>query len=309
MSGSKGYYSNSREPEKLFQKIKADQEKVKNDVYDTEVSDLINDTLSSIDQRNRDTDKIDAHLDTIKSALESEIEGTIDLKYGGSLAKRTFVEGFSDIDMIVLVNKSDLRDFSPEEVKTYIFDRLRERLPNTDVEKGSTVITINYSDYQIQLLPALKDRQDYKVADPTDQKWMQIQPNKFSGKLTRVNQAHLNKLIPTIKMIKLMLNQLPEQRRISGYHVESLAIDIFKDYNGKDTTPEMIKHFFKVAPLKVLSPIKDSTGHKIHVDDKLGSDNSLARKIIGDAISRISKKIESADLFKDVSGWDELINS
>jgi len=87
MSGSSGYYSSRSEPEDLFKKIKEDQDRTQIQAYEVEVSEFLNDLLSSFDQRNRDADIIDQHLDTIKGALESDIEGTIDLRYGGSLLK------------------------------------------------------------------------------------------------------------------------------------------------------------------------------------------------------------------------------
>jgi hypothetical protein len=308
MASTGGYYRRRNEPEDLFKKIKEDQDKTQELAYDTEVSEFLNDLLSSFDQRNRDVELINQHLDTIKSALESDIDGTLDLRYGGSLARKTFIEGFSDIDTILFVNKSELRKLSPEEIKEYIYSRLKERLPNTEIEMGSTVITVNYSDYQIQLLPALRDGSSYKVADPSDKNWMTIQPKKFAEKLTQINQQCLNKIIPTIKISKILINQQPENRRITGYHIESLAIDIFKSYSGPNITSAMLKHFFKEASLKVLSPIKDGTGHKINVDDKLGTENSLQRKIISDTLSRLHKKMDNADMYKDVKLWDNILN-
>ena len=308
MSGSSGYYSSRSEPEDLFKKIKEDQDRTQIQAYEVEVSEFLNDLLSSFDQRNRDADIIDQHLDTIKGALESDIEGTIDLRYGGSLSRKTFIEGFSDVDIVVFVNKSELSQLSPDQIKDYIYNRLKERLPNTEIEKGSTVISINYSDYQVQLLPALRDGNNYKVADTSNKDWMVIQPRKFAEKLTQVNQKCLNKIIPTIKIAKVIVNQLPENRRLTGYHIESIAIDIFKSYKGTNTTAEMLKFFFKEAATKVLYPIKDSSGHKVHVDDKLGADNSLQRKIISDTLTRIHKKMDNADMYKDVKIWDDILN-
>jgi len=73
----------------LAQKIRAEEDRAKNTAFDTEVSNSIRNLL--VNANDRDTDTIQRHIRTITDAIHSEIEGTIDLRYGGSVSKHTYV--------------------------------------------------------------------------------------------------------------------------------------------------------------------------------------------------------------------------
>lgn len=240
-------------------------------------------------------------------ALEKDIEGVLDLLFGGSVSKHTYVDGLSDIDALVILNKSDLNGKSPEDVKNYFYTRLKESLPNTEIHRGKLAITIKYSDSEIQILPAVRTESGIKIADQNSGKWASINPEKFTTCLTEVNKNVSMKLIPTIKMVKSIISNLPENRQLTGYHVESLAVEIFKSYDGKKTTKSMLKHFFSEATDKVMSPIKDKTGQSRHVDDYLGSGGSLERKIASDALNRIARKLKNADGSQSLDKWKEIL--
>ena len=141
-------------------------------------------------------------------------------------------------------------------------------------------VTIDYPDGMvIQLLPAVKT-DDGRVQVPSSRRdgWSKINPVAFQEALTRRNRECADKLVPTIKLAKAVVGQLPEAQRLSGYHMESLAIAAFRNYAGDKTTAAMLPAFFERARELVLSPIKDSTGQSVHVDDYLGPANSEARQ-------------------------------
>jgi hypothetical protein len=115
------------------------------------------------------------------------------------------------------------------------------------------------------------------------------------------------KLVPTIKLAKAIMAQLPEQQQLSGYHTESLAIDIFRNYEGPKTPKAMVAQFFEKAQERVKSPIKDSTGQSIHVDEYLGQPDSLKRRIVADALGRVARKIANADGAQSLDMWRQIL--
>ena len=67
-------------------------------------------------------------------------------------------------------------------------------------------------------------------------------------------------------------------RKMSGYHIESLAIDAFKDYQGPLDPKTMLVHLLEHSMEAVTNPIVDSTGQSRHVDEYLGQADSNLRK-------------------------------
>jgi predicted RND superfamily exporter protein len=260
------------------------------------------------DYNNRDVSVIQGHLDTIKSALEQEIDGNVDILYGGSVAKHTYVDGISDIDALVLINKSELKDKSPAEVKKYFFERLQARLPRTQIGQGNLAVTVEFRDSEIQLLPAIRHESGFKIADFTGNNWSAIKPIEFTSLLTGINQNNGGKVVPTIKLAKSIISELPESQRLSGYHVEAIAVEVFQKYQGSKKTKDMLKYFFDEASRQVLRPIRDTTGQSMHVDDYLGSVNSADRNRVSKSLDRISRRMKNADGAQSIDQWRDILD-
>lgn len=309
MSGSGGSFPKG-DPDGYIRKFRVAESKTIDRGYDTLMNTLISDLLININSR--DSDLIQQHLNNIKSAIESEIEGSIDIRYGGSVSKHTYVNGISDIDSLLILNNSSLEGKKPNEVLDYFYRRLLERLPNTKIKKGHLAVTIIYKDKtEIQILPAVKTKQGFKISSSTDNaEWSNIiNPRKFLISLKAVNQMNLGKVIPTIKLSKLIISKLPKNRQISGYHTEALAVDVFAKYNGENNTKSMLLYFFDKASKFVLSPLKDKTGQSTHVDEYLGKSYSLERMMVSDSFAQISRKMQKADSIKIISLWKDILSN
>src|SRR5947207_10413504 len=104
-SGGGGYFSETgKTPSEIAKKIRDQETSAQNAIFDSEVASVIRNLVSDIN--NRDTDTLQSHLSNIKNAIVSDIEGTIDLRYGGSVSKHTYIDGLSDIDSLAILNKS-----------------------------------------------------------------------------------------------------------------------------------------------------------------------------------------------------------
>ena len=95
---------------------------------------------------------------------------------------------------------------------------------------------------------------------------------------------------------------------MTGYHVESLAIEAFKDYGGPKGTKAMAERFFEFARDRVLSPLKDSTGQSLHVDGYAGKKNSDCRRQMAQNLDRISRRIRNANATQSVEKWQRILN-
>jgi predicted nucleotidyltransferase len=292
---------------KVLRETQSDETKTE---YDGEVNRYLQSLLTNYN--NRKTDEIQQHLKTIKDAFDKNIEGSVELVFGGSISKHTYVNGLSDIDMLVRINDTSLANASPDEVKAYFAERLQKRLPNTEIEIGKLAVTVRFSStgHEIQLLPALETKTGLRIVDPNGKGWSKvIKPEKFAKKLTNVNQLCNHKVVPVIKLFKGLNDSLPENVRLSGYHIESLAIEAFEGYTGRKTYKDMLQHFCRQATKLVLSPIVDSTGQSVHVDEYLGEPNSLRRRQCSAALERLSNRLSRADAHMNVERWKEMFEN
>lgn len=306
MGGTGGSYFSKQDAEGVIKQMRKAEEQTYNAEFESKVNGLISEILR--DYNDRDTDQTKQHLESIKKALEKEIEGTVDLLFAGSVSRHTYVDGLSDIDSLVILDNCNLATESPEKAKNYIAQRLSERFPNTLVKEGDLAVTITFSKMQIQVVPAVRCDNDLTISNSTGKKWSKVNPKKFANLLTQVNESNNGKVVPVIKIVKGIISKLPENQRLKSYHVESLAIKIFRNYVGQQTPKQMLKHFFAEAALQVLAPIKDKTGQTVHTDDYLGSHDSGDRLLRSNALSRIHRKIKNADISGSISEWTEILN-
>ncbi len=119
-----------------------------------------------------------------------------------------------------------------------------------------------------------------------------------------VNQARNGRVIQVIKLAKSMTDCLISRpdRKISGYHMESLAIDAFKGYQGPLDPKNMLIHLLGHSMDAVKSPIVDSTGQSRYVDEYLGSANSKPRKRASAYFGQLRARVNSCETRKEFNG-------
>jgi len=298
-SGGGGYFSS--DPKKAREELRASRSETEVAAYEVRCNDSLLGMLGQYN--NRDAGAVDRRLNEITEALNDELDGTVALRFGGSVAKHTFIDGLSDVDLLVLLDSCELADGPPSDAKTYLADRLRALVGDAEVAVGALAVTARFPDVEVQLLPAVSCRGGVQIADPKDDRWSEIRPREFTRVLTRVNEQRGGKVVPVIKLAKGIIASLPESRQITGYHTESLAVNIFRDYRGPLNHKAMLRHFFAEAAERVKAPIRDRTGQSVHVDDYLGRENSLERRILSDAFARIVRRMNNADAATSVEQW------
>ena len=274
---------------------------------DSEVNGWLGDKLK--EYNDRPVDAMNRHIDYLRDTLEWTDDDVIRPLYGGSVHKHTYVDGLSDADVLMPINDSAMSGMTPRDAIAHMEDLISKRLPKTDVSSGDMAVTVRYSDkIEIQLLPAIRRKDGIRVADPGTNRWSDVvHPDKFAKKLTEVNQANRGRVIPTIKLVKgLQVGVIRnEDERISGYHVESLAIEAFQNYPGPHDLKSMVIRFCDFASDAVMEPIRDSTGQSRHVDEDLGAAGSQRRKRAAHLLRSMSEQFKRCKSGKDL---DDLFN-
>ena len=199
------------------------------------------------------------------------------------MEKGTYVSGLSDEDTLLIVNQSRLESQSPSEVIEQMQEVIQYHFRDIDVSAGKLAVTVTYANGpEIQILPAIRTNSGgVRIAEPGSSQWSNItRPEAFAEKLIEVNNAKGGRVVPVIKLSKAMADCFitSQNNKISGYHMESLAVDAFSAYEGPTDTKSMLIHFLGYSMRAVESPITDSTGQTRYVDEYLGTADSLPRK-------------------------------
>ena len=303
MGGTGTDYFPKATPE-LEELVKKELEKATNERLNIEINQLIRSKLPLFE---RDFPKINSYLDNINEILKDELELERFL-FGGSVSKHTYIEGLSDIDALVILSKDEYKNISPKDVLKKLEKLLKDNLFRDkvlEIRRGTLAITIEYTDNtQIQLLPAIREKEKILIPRSNSSEWKETNPQKFKSDLTKLNQDLNNVLVPIIKLSKLIIANLPSTKQLTGYHIESLAVEAFENYSGEKTPKSMLINMFSKSANRILSPIQDVTGQSRIVDEYLGKENSEQRQNISNTLEGIVRKMENA---KSVNDWELLL--
>ena len=256
------------------------------------------------DYNDRDTEAINRHIGGLRDALEQTGSDVLPTRFGGSVSRHTYVDGLSDVDVLLTVNDSSLAGQAPKSVILRMAELIQRRMPRTKVTTGDLAVTVEYTDgHEIQVLPAIKTKAGIRIANPVQDRWSGVlHPERFARKLTDVNQANDGQVVPAIKLTKALAHRLirSDKDRITGYHIESLAIEAFKGYRGATNLKSMVNHLVDHASVAVTRPIRDSTGQSRYVDDYMGPQGSPARRKAADNFRRMGRSFNQCKSQADV---------
>lgn len=273
--------------------------------FDSEVNDYFQSLLTNYNDR--DVEAIKRHRTEIENALEDiDVES---LLFGGSVARSTYINGYSDVDALAIVNEDVYRNKTPSEALEMIRDRIKQRYPNSKIKVGNLAVTIEFSDGQkIQLLPAIRTATGVRIVDHNTNQWSNVtRPKNFANQLTEVNRNNNKRVIPTIKLYKSINSQQPKDKQLSGYHIESLAIEAFRDYKGSYSNKDMLLHLSKYIKDNIKTNIKDSTGQSKNVDGYLGSKNSQEREKRRVVAANLYTVMDEAEKDRSLSRWKNIM--
>lgn len=303
--GSGGFYASVPSSE-LQHQISSSAEKLAGE-FDDQLQRLLNEVLPSINDR--DVEQDNRFKDQIKAVLSEELDiPIVNLTFQGSVKKNTYVEGISDVDCMAVFKELSVARVDPATLLNSIKRSLENNFPYCTVRQGNVAVTVTREDgSEFQIIPTVGDKGYLRVPSWDGARWSKIEVNKFRKTLTSLNDKLGMKLIPTIKLAKKVISQLPESKQLSGYHIESLAIEVFKKYDGEKKTSKMITTFFSESSKSVLIPIKDKSGQSRHVDDYLGTKSSSMRMAVSHLLNRLYKRMINASATKSSTRWKDIL--
>lgn len=256
----------------------------------------------------RDAKLARERLDALVDGLGDGCNASFDMLFGGSVAKHTYVDGLSDVDTLIVLNDTDLAGEPPGAVLKRFGEIIQAEAPEATVTTGKMAVSVTYPDGMVlQLLPAVRTATGVRVPAADGTNWSNVtKPEKFRDALTSLNEKCGGRLVPVIKLAKAIVGELPEKQRLSGYHMESLAIEVFKSFEGPFRSEAMLPVFFERAKSLVMKPIADSTGQSRHVDDYLGAPDSDARRDASHILDRLAKRMSLASTTRSLDQWKSL---
>lgn len=308
MGGSGGGPIRSdRTPEQVERNIKSAEKRALEAGFKTELANLLGELLSTYNERDRTL--ANSRIEELKDFIADDLESAITSLYGGSVAKHTYVDGLSDVDTLFVLKQDVIGADSPSDMLSRFADLVRTRVGSgIEVKVGRMAVTVSYPDgMELQILPAVDDNSGRLLVPSAEGKtWSKISPDRFQEALTRRNQECGGKLVPTVKLAKAINSTLPEPLQLTGYHIESIAVDAFRDYSGAKTTTDMLTTFYSKARDIVLEPIRDRTGQSVNVDDYLGEVGSKARQLRASVFERLEKRMRNASVATSIAAWKDI---
>ncbi len=303
-SGTGGTFE-TLSPEALQAKVRETELALQEEAFGPTLDRFCGELLAEYNRR--DADATAAKLDALEEAAREVVEERIDLRFGGSVAKHTYVDGLSDVNTLMIMRRAGENE-TPSDVLHRLAKEIADQAADVrSIEIGHLAVTINYSDgMTIQMIPAQAIGEKLNIPSATHDSWSKINPRNFSDSLTRHNRECGGKLVPVIKLTKAVNATLPESARLTGYHIEALAIKCFRLYEGPQTPSKMLLWFFGAIPSLLKSPIKDSTGQSVHVDQYLGRSNSKDRQTAAHIYERLAKRMQNAITAGSTAQWSAI---
>lgn len=296
-----------RRPGELQTLLRQTQLSAERERLDSSINDLLYRLLAKMKQR--DPGKVQEYLDEVERILGTD-ETIERLLFGGSVARHTYVDGLSDVDALVILDRAELLGKSPRVVLNTFHRSLRDRLTYDAIQsvaKGRMAVTITYRDgIEIQLLPARRSGATVSVPSLAGKAWNETTPKVFQRALSSANERLNGSLVPTIKLIKSIKHGLPKLKQLRGYHIENLALEAAKGYRGPRTVKAVLTHVLDRAATAVGRPIGDMTGQSKTVDSYLGRANSPKRRAISDALAGVARDLNAAT---SVAQWERIIGA
>jgi hypothetical protein len=141
MGGSGGgYFKGSGDLGDLARRLRDTEALARDENYETGVNQRLGEFLN--DFNSRDATGMREILDDVKKELGDEIGGTVDLVYGGSVSRHTYLEGLSDTDALVTLDPDDVVRKSPDRLKDRFAQRLRALFGDDNVKVGDLAVTV-----------------------------------------------------------------------------------------------------------------------------------------------------------------------
>jgi hypothetical protein len=172
----------------------------------------------------------------------------------GSWDRSTMTKYLSegDVDVLVVLHYGKNKQWNTSDGTVACLDRVRSILAdayrNTTIRRDRNCITMRFSEFRLDVVPAFRYEQGYyEIPDSVRKEWVPTNPFEFAKGVTRVNKNNLDgKFVPLIKMMKSWNRNVGWP--IRSFHLECMMYHRYKTYEQGYTYPSMLKVFFEALP-------------------------------------------------------------
>ncbi len=207
--------------------------------------------------------QINKSIENIQSNLRSKID-YINSFVIGSYARNTTITPLTsvDVDIVFVLAKEE---YSPSK-HTYLLDKFRNKIkesyPKTKVSRNGQAVTISFTEYTIDAVPAFQiPTGKLVIPDSTNGTWITSDPIGHSNHILREDQnRHHYNLLPTIKVLKEWNRE--SDKFLKSIYLELLATQIFSNATITKLSPQVIRHFFENGCLLVQYAVQDPTSYR-----------------------------------------------
>jgi hypothetical protein len=186
----------------------------------------------------------------------------------GSYRRRTLIAPMrdADVDIIVVLDRG-YRRRGPRAVLDLVKATLREEYPSSKISRNGQAVTIRFSDFTVDVVPAFETWWDSDVLDicnSGDSTWIRTNPGKHIKISSQVNDRTGGLLVPSVKMLKAW--NRAAGRPLHGFHLEVMAWKVldpgwraawFGAGLGMGSDPENLARFFAEAPGRLRRKLPD----------------------------------------------------
>jgi hypothetical protein len=220
----------------------------------TTVKQAFQEFSSNLEITDRQTKLVSERWSNVVSALKAELSlHSEESKLIGSYARHTLTRYLSeaDVDVMVILHYGDNEDWDSAEGAIKALDKFRaildEAYPHTDKRRDRNCITMKFSEFRLDVVPAFQYEQGYyEIPDSIRKEWVPTNPSSFAGSITDVNKAMDGSFVPLIKMVKAWNREVGWP--IASFHLECLMYNRYHTYEQGYTYHSMLKVFFKALP-------------------------------------------------------------
>lgn len=227
-------------------------------------------------------EKIKERREIVENSLSKEI--SIKEKHIiGSYARETMINKVdgNDVDIMIVLDKEKHGDWmnqekGPGNCLQKIKDILQNdpRYKNCEIHIDRNAVTIRYKDFKIDVVPAFKDTEGYRIPDTGGgQKWIHTNPRLFKRVMEISNNSNNGRVKEVVKIVKGWNEK--NGKPLKSFHIETMVYTYFKESAPKDekrTISDDVKDFYSRLRWYLRVPSNEPIYNE-RVDGYLNSEN------------------------------------
>ena len=209
---------------------------------------------SNLEITNRQQEKVSNCRNNVTNAIAKELTLNDERsKVIGSWDRHTLTRYLSeaDVDVMVILHYGDNKHWETSSGTGACLDKikqiLQDKYPDTTMRRDVNCVTMQLSDFRLDVVPAFKYKQGYYVIPDTSRsEWVPTNPFEFADLMTNINTNMDGCFKPLIKMVKGWNRD--EGWPIKSFHLENIMYHRYHTYSESYTYSSMLAMFFKYLP-------------------------------------------------------------